>query len=212
MDNLRGKVYPLFSKPVFIADLEITDSEKTILLNHYDNQEYYLARDKFEHEDSCKISKNKNILGELDWLNKKIEDKFQQFCDEVMHYENKIGIINSWFTKTNKNEESTYHHHSNFMWTGSFYFGNDENYQQKITLKNFNPSLLSVPSKEQNIYNSVAWTFTIKNNMVIYFPSELNHMISKNNNETIRKSLAFNMLPIDEVDNGVLKVKLHETQ
>ena len=57
MDNLKGEVYPLFSKPVFIADLEITDNEKTILLNNYDNQEYYLARDKFEHENSCKISK-----------------------------------------------------------------------------------------------------------------------------------------------------------
>ena len=212
MDNLNGTVYPLFSKPVFVAELDISPKEKEVILNHYNDQEYYLARDKSEHENSCKISINKNVLSEIDWLQNKIENKFQEFNKEVMHYKNKIGVINSWYTKTNKDEESTYHQHSNSMWTGSFYFDNDENHEQKITLKNFNPCSLFVPSERHNIYNSVAWTFTVKNNMAIYFPSELNHMVNKNNNNTTRKSLAFNMLPIDEVDDGVLKVKLHETQ
>ena len=210
MNNLKNEVVPLFSKPVFLTELIMSDEETKTLIDYYNKQDFYIARD--EHETSCEITTNKNVLNDLLWLNKKLEDRFEQFNKEILHYENKIGICNSWFTRTSKNQDTTYHHHANFMWTGSFYFGNDDNYDQYFSLRNFNNRPFYVPSKELNIYNADEWSWKIKNNMVIFFPSEMNHQLVKNKHNTIRKSLAFNMLPLGEINNGEFKVKFYENQ
>tara|TARA_A100001015_G_scaffold251573_1_gene290674 strand:+ start:303 stop:947 length:645 start_codon:yes stop_codon:yes gene_type:complete len=210
LDNLRSEVWPLFSKPVFVADIEMSNDETNNLLEHCNSQSYHQSQQEGGQENGCELSINKDVLGELDWMNKKIEDKFKQFSDEVMHYENNLSVVNSWYTKTHMNEDTLYHHHSNYMWSGTFYFGNDDKYEQRISFRDFNPGPFHVPNTKENIYNSNGWSFSLKNNMVIFFPSEMNHMVVKNKYDTIRKSLAFNMLPLGDIIIGGVKVKLHE--
>ena len=207
MDNIRNEVWPLFSKPVYLTDVLMSDDETKTLLNHYNNSEFHIAREKDDHAYSCDITTNRQVLTELPWLEQKITDRFKQFSDEIMHYENDFKIINSWYTRTFKGQETTYHQHANFMWTGSLYFGNDETYEQKISWRNYNTSGFYVPIKEANIYNTDEWNFKIRNNMVVFFPSEMYHTIVKNNHDTERKSLAFNMLPVGDIINGEATIK-----
>jgi len=212
LDNIRNEVFPLFSKPVFVTDVLMSDKETEILLTNFDNQEYHTSHQEANQKNGCELSVNKNVLSDLEWLNKKIQDKFIQFNEEIMHYENSFNIVNSWYTKTHKNEDTMYHHHSNYMWSGTFYFGNDEKYEQSISFRDFNPGFFNVPSRKSNIYNSNGWLFNLKNNMLIFFPSELNHTIVRNNHDTIRKSLAFNMLPSGDINIAGLKTKFDESK
>ena len=54
--------------------------------------------------------------------------------------------------------------------------------------------------KEWNIMTSQAWSITPKKNLLVFFPSYLEHRIV--NNKGMRRSLAFNIVPIGEYGSG----------
>jgi hypothetical protein len=205
-------VIPLFSKTIYITNVELNEDEESKLNNIYYKSEFTTARDCDQDNDSCDLSKNLQILNNnnLLFLKEKIMNSFHHFSKDVLKYKNDFIITNSWFTKTQKGQSSVPHSHSNHMFSMVYYWGNEDTDDNKIEFKNYNTSSFYIHPKEQNIYNSNDWIFKINNSMLVIFPAEVPHLITKNKNNNIRKSLAMNLLPkgyIGSADGEVQLIK-----
>ena len=64
----------------------------------------------------------------------------------------------------------------------------------------FSHSDFNLTPREWNIMNSCSWNISPEKNLLIFFPSYLEHRII--NNRGKRKSLAFNIVPIGEYGTG----------
>ena len=56
--------------------------------------------------------------------------------------------------------------------------------------------MISDKSADLNLHNSKTWDIKPKKNMLIFFPSYLEHSILDNKSKRPRHSLAFNLIPI----------------
>jgi len=122
-----------------------------------------------------------------------------------MKYQNNIKITNSWLTKTNINNYSHYHNHTNSFLSGVFY-PNADNSTAEISFMNFNTSSFKGSLLEKNFDNSDLIFIKPIKNLLVIFPSEIYHRIEKQKNIKTRYSLAFNTLPIGEFGEADSKI------
>ena len=204
MTLISGEIYPIFSSPIFIMNLE----------EYLDD--FYL---KFKNEynfintknSPCFVSERKNILNDHLELKEIILNYFNIYKDNILKYESTdFEITTSWITKTSEGDHSHLHHHKNSCFSGILYFDTIEN-GGKLRFNNIglNPSsfLLNDPS-EFNIYNSTSWNISPQKNMIVFFPSYLFHKIETHNSNIIRYSLAFNIMPMNTFGDADSKVNL----
>ena len=128
----------------------------------------------------------------------RIEKIFLKAFKKVpLGYKNDFKITTSWGTKMEKNEVSNFHNHKNTFWSGVFY---PEDSDGDIEFRNPCTNLTSffIEPKEYNIYNANGYYVKPRKNMIIFFPSYLEHRICAHKNENPRYSLAFNMVPIGD--------------
>lgn len=208
---MRNDIWPLFSKTMYVTDVILNQDEESKLNKIYDNIEFNKARRNAEHNKSCEISKELRLFQchPLTFLEEKIMERFHNFSKNIMHYDNNFIITNSWFTKTHKGQESMLHAHKNHMYSMVYYWGNEETEDNKIEFKNYNSATsFNLSTKEKNIYNSDEYGFKVNNGMLIVFPTEVHHMILENKNNSIRKSMAMNLLPTGTIGTGDSAVEL----
>jgi len=55
--------------------------------------------------------------------------------------------------------------------------------------------------KDYNVYNSIEYYFRIEPGLILFFPSEMHHKILTNRSNKTRFSLAFNFIPIGNINN-----------
>ena len=100
-----------------------------------------------------------------------------------------------------------FHQHHNSYYSGLYYFDDYEVNSGNICFLNpltrFN-NFLILPDKDQdcNIHNSKEWEIRPERNMVIFFPSYLEHTILSNTSKKPRHSLAFNLIPFGKYGVG----------
>ena len=95
------------------------------------------------------------------------------------------------------------------MYSMVYYWGNEETEDNKIEFENYNSATsFNLSTKEKNIYNSDEYGFKVNNGMLIVFPTEVHHMILENKNNSIRKSMAMNLLPTGTIGTGDSAVEL----
>lgn len=104
--------------------------------------------------------------------------EFYKYSYDILHYSNKFKITTSWFTKSEKNQSSNYHNHSNSMFSGILYIQTNKS-SGNISFQNFNDSRYKLDSFKYNIYNSTEYTFQPQDGLLILFPSEVHHKILK---------------------------------
>lgn len=189
-------VLPLFSKPIYVTNIDLTIDENKMLQN-------FCKKQKFNNFD---VTKNKNILNEnkLDFLSNKILHYFNNFKNDVLNYENKFVITTSWLTKLlPKKSGGDYHIHSNCMFSAVFYINVDDK-SGNICFEHFNDNNWHLIPREKNynLYNSKEFFITPKKNDLIIFPSNLRHKVLKNNSSIIRYSLALNLIPIGKIGSN----------
>ena len=101
-------------------------------------------------------------------------------------------ITQSWLNYTYESERHHRHIHTNSIVSGVFYINVDEQDQIHF-FKNTN-ELISFDKKNSNEYNSVETSVSVKNNMLLLFPSQLSHSVDTvNSKDHCRISLAFNV-------------------
>ena len=207
---IRDDVWPLFSKTMYVTDIKLNENEENKLNDVYFNSEFRRARNSEEHDHSCELSKDLQIFdnNNLMFLKEKVMKRFHHFSKNIMKYDNDFVITNSWFTKAQKGQSSVPHSHHNHMFSMVYYWGNEETQDNKIVFKNYNASPFYIHSKEPNIYNSDEWGFKVNNGMLVIFPAEVHHLLAENKNDSIRKSMAMNLLPTGFIGSSDSEVQL----
>ena len=187
-------IIPLFSKVFYIKNLNI-DSKKIVSLI---DKDFGKIDSDFGNAASSTDSKQVLEKKKFKFSKKQVMEEFNFFTKEVLKYENKFKMSTSWFTKTNKNQQSNYHCHSNCMMSGILYIQVDEN-SGDINFTDYSMTRFLLNPKEPNLYNSRSWRFKPENGMVIFFPSEVYHKILESHSSIERYSLAFNFIPIGDI-------------
>ena len=87
-----------------------------------------------------------------------------------------------------------------------YYFDDYEENSGNICFLNpltrFNNFLIVPDKSDYNIHNSNDWNIKPEKNMVLFFPSYLEHAILDNRSKKSRHSLAFNIVPMGKYGNG----------
>lgn len=208
---MKFDILPIFSKPIFITILDLSKLQKKTISEVIDEEEFVNSAVNQNYNNEVSLSgKNIKILNKnkLHFLKTKILDVFSYYKNEILSfYNNDFDITTSWLTKTNFNQSSNFHKHSNSMFSGIYYHNVSEK-TGDICFENFNDTNFQIIPKNYNIYNSKQISLTPKINSVIIFPSEIYHKIKQNNSKDIRHSLAFNILPIGNMGEGDSKINL----
>lgn len=142
-------------------------------------------------------AKNFHILRKFPNAEKVLTAHFQKFMDDNFGYPGlKWQITTSWLVKIEKGQSVHYHKHQNSIWSGVFYFG--EYTKNTIPLAFRNPIKEAEPfqlgAHMDNRMGSDA-AVTPEHNLLICFPSRINHYSRPSEEDKPRYSLAFNLCP-----------------
>ena len=127
-----------------------------------------------------------NLLDDYPQMKKVFTDLVFRTLGDIENVK-KIKITTSWFTATEPNTTPTLHRHKNSWYSGVYYF---QDSYSGILFKN--PIERDIDTYGETTTN---WRLIPEKNQLIIFPSYLHHKIEKNISDTVRHSLAFNIMP-----------------
>ena len=118
-----------------------------------------------------------------------------------MGYANRFDITTSWLTLNNKGEAVQVHNHKNCYWSAVYYYGHygGKGSGGEFCLTNPLPDMSSYRPNLKNV-NKFTTPLTMvppQRKDLIIFPSFIQHSVTPHNSDIPRKSLAFNIAPID---------------
>ena len=161
-----------------------------------EKQKKYLSELEQKPNEGNHTSAYRTVLKEkkLQGLNNWILNRVESFYEEVYKpkKDNEIYITQSWCNYSNKNQWHHKHAHPNSFISGIYYVNADES---KDTVTFFNKDeyqRIDIPPRDFNLWNSRSWWFNIKSDMLVIFPSSLQHMVEQVNSDKTRISLSFN--------------------
>lgn len=200
------EIIPLFSKPLYISELNDVDFKK--YLNIIKNFEWLFSGEKKDKSLSY-VSNDRYILERKDFktLKQKILKEFNVYKGQVLRFKNDFEITTSWLTLTDKNRYSILHNHTNCMFSGILYLNANEN-DGDLYFENVSDKRYYLIPEEYNVYNSHSQNIKPKTGKILFFPSEMYHQILKNNTKNNRVSLAFNLIPKGYIGKGDSYLKM----
>tara|TARA_X000001382_G_scaffold77065_1_gene53908 strand:+ start:1449 stop:2048 length:600 start_codon:yes stop_codon:yes gene_type:complete len=158
-------------------------------------QKKYLLSLKRKNNIGNEISLGRNVLEnkELKVLKNWIINNINIYFEEIYKPKSKVKlyITQSWCNYTKENQYHHRHRHPNSFISGVYYIDVNEQ-KDKITFFNDIYKQLNIEASEYNLYNSTSWFFNLKNNSLVLFPSNLEHMVESVTSKTERVSLSFN--------------------
>tara|TARA_R100000278_G_scaffold408_1_gene926 strand:- start:19 stop:621 length:603 start_codon:yes stop_codon:yes gene_type:complete len=184
-------VLPLFSSPLAMTIID----EDTEELNTYENSGIE------------KSNKSRRILKKYPKIENILLKKFKEYSENVLKYNNNYKITTSWITNIEEGKDSTEHFHKNSLYSGVYYF--QDNYPKGCaSIEFFSPIVqlsdfwILPKDSDCEIMNSHTWFIKPQPKLLLFFPSYLRHKINIHKNNKIRRSLAFNIIPIGEYGSG----------
>ena len=190
------KTLPLFASYV-----------STIELNHNIKELKNFNEDFGEsgNEGSCSISKDKRVLEKYPETKKLLLDTFKKIAKEEFEYKEDFIITTSWFTKTEKTQDSNLHRHKNSFYSGVYYYGdrydsNCGNLVLSSPVQELSDFLITPES--WNFFNATTFQIYPQPSLVVFFPSYIVHKFESNYSNNSRYSLAFNIVPIGFYGEG----------
>ena len=198
-------IHLLFPKVVAEAKIGLSQYEKAELSKVYEETTFVPTR-PFDVEthgtNVIEMSDTITILDRVPFLKQKVIDTFYDFKNNLLRYEKTdFKLTTSWFTKTRKGQVNGYHKHANQFYSCVYYFDNP--HPVEITFEDFNPGHhWEVTPIEWNPLNRGDWSFHVKNDNMLMFPSEVYHRIQPFKGEGVRKSIAINFTPTGEFGFG----------
>ena len=105
-----------------------------------------------------------------------------------------------WITYCAPGKYHMEHFHSNSLITGVYYFQDqDVNVSSPLIMHNRNTNFFK--NMFGNKIEEDMYLIPYLKNRLVLFPSDINHSVPSNHSKTIRKSLAFNVLPVGCIGN-----------
>jgi len=198
-------IHSIFSTPIYISKLnrELTSQELKFI---EENKKLFL-----KNEGNIS-SKNNYILNEKPFLNlkKELDLKVKNYFEKVISPANNIipYITQSWLNYTETNQYHHKHEHPNSLVSGVFYINCHEELDKIKFFKKDIYQIIKPEIKNWNVWNSEAWSFVVKTQDIIMFPSSLTHMVENKEGTNTRISLAFNVFIKGTVGNEENLTKL----
>ena len=187
-------IHQLFSKVIFETKLNFSKKELNKFISDFKK---FSLKNISESNNTTKATNNKHLLKNKKFklLKDNLLKEFNSFKNSVLKYEKcNFDITTSWLAVSNSGNEGIYHNHQNSFYSGVYYLKTPEN-GGNIKFRDYSNKNFYIPPSIENCYNSVEWGFKVKENLLLFFPSESYHVISKNNSKKDRVSLAFNIMP-----------------
>jgi uncharacterized protein (TIGR02466 family) len=105
-----------------------------------------------------------------------------------------LKIRHSWLTRHYPGELNPTHTHTTSLFTCCTYLQTDEGcgdivFRKDTNYLNLFPSMIDLDYHTRNLINTKVYSITPKNNMIVFFPSHLQHETQPNNSETTRYAL-----------------------
>jgi len=145
-----------------------------------------------------KVSKNYKILKKYSSLNKKIHTAISDYIHNTLCLKRDFQIVSSWMTKTETGCESYFHSHTNCWLSACFYFDHGSPIKFRRQRESFTDSAVT----SYNAFNSQTWDVSPQKNLLLIFPSHVEHKIERNESDVPRYSLAINILPKGNFGKG----------
>tara|TARA_B100001094_G_scaffold39918_1_gene34529 strand:+ start:85 stop:753 length:669 start_codon:yes stop_codon:yes gene_type:complete len=193
--NDTETIIPIFSTILHPRELVVTEKQTNDLMNLTQTIEWISKKEPDIRSKSIYLIKEHK---ELHWLGESIFDCFNNFKNNILKYnDTNFVMTTSWLTYTPSGSSSIFHNHTNTMWSGVFYFGNEEGINTGITFSSFGNMMngFNVVPTEYNDWNCSSYDWHPKNNSVLFFPSQTPHSVIKNTSKQNRYSIAFNLMP-----------------
>lgn len=200
------KIENLFPTPIGIFNFneKISEKEKNFLLDQpqRSNEGNTSSVNKY-------ILKQKILSNITTFIEKSLHEYFMAtICPKN---DVRLKITQSWINWTQPNQYHHKHLHANSLISGCFYINANKN-TDKIFFFRDEPNIITFPPIEWNLYNSKSWWLPIGSNELIFFPSNLTHMVKPVEGDDTRISLAFNTFPIGDIgdENDLTALRLEK--
>lgn len=193
----------LFPTPVgfFKFDEGLTEDQIKFLVDQEqrDNDGNSSSVDKY-------ILKHKKLFDLTNFIEKCL---FQYFTMTINPKNDvRLRITQSWVNWTKPKQFHHRHAHPNSLISGCFYVNANKSTDKIFFYKDeYQP--IKFPPVEWNIYNSNSWWLPVGTNDLIFFPSNLTHMVQPVDGDDTRISLAFNTFPVGYVGDENELTALH---
>ena len=153
----------------------------------YNDQLHWIHRQESDVGTSHMISKNHNVLDDpiLNDLRMWIDDNIKRYYTNLLACDNEPYITQSWINFLDKGMYTHQHSHYNSVVSGVFYLSAND----RLTFYK-GGSGIKINTTKDNFYNSEAYHLNVKDNMLVLFPSTLQHSTPVVNDKRI--SIAFN--------------------
>tara|TARA_X000000368_G_scaffold107073_1_gene83108 strand:+ start:257 stop:916 length:660 start_codon:yes stop_codon:yes gene_type:complete len=198
---MNYNVIPAFPSPVIMVDVEEDTSE---LLEHDQYSVSHEQKDDYE-----KPVASQRVLEKYPKTKEILLNKFISVAEEVLGYKKRnYTITTSWFTLNNKGEGSQLHKHKNSFWSCVYYYqeeypeGTGQILFDNPNVEKFDFYFSAGDIKEINNNNSLSCVIPPQPNLLLIFPSYLQHQILTHKRDQHRSSLAFNIVPLGSWGDG----------
>jgi uncharacterized protein (TIGR02466 family) len=204
MNNFE--VLALFPTPLYISfcDIDIQESVKIFETCKLQTVEQQWQNDYgLRSENTYVLDQEKCNLLRL-WILEHVKN----FAQKLLNFENlDFAITQSWVSIKSKGQRHTAHRHPNSIISGVFYW---EEYEQmpiifhkpEATGTYSSLKMTTLPGKNNFPYSWDSYAVSPKKNSLILFPSHLKHSVDSLQTDTIRKCLAFNVMPKKIIGNN----------
>ena len=198
MDNNTKIVHNLFPTAVAIYNIkrELSNDEIQFILEQ-EKKPNMGNSNSADH----KILRTRELSGICGFIEDSLEDYLCSVYDPQL--EVSLKITDSWCNYTEQGQYHHRHNHPNSLISGVFYPQADAN-SDKIYFYKSLTSMIRIPPREWNIWNSDSWWLSVGTGDLVIFPSALEHMVEPVERLGMRISLSFNTFPVGVIEDSKL--------
>lgn len=190
-------IAPLFPTPVVFFELnrELTKKELKFLSNQEFSSNVYNVTSS-----NSKILEDKKMKHLKKWIQECFNQAFQEiYCPK---FSVKLKITQSWLNYNKPNEAHHKHVHPNSFLSGVFYAQAEKEKDNIVFYKKTEYPQIQFEQSAFHDFNSNERLIHVNTNMLVVFPSSLEHSVNPVNVEKVRISLAINTFPVGIVGNS----------
>jgi len=195
----KSEILELFPTPVYAT---MIPENLASVIPFLDKQDMNTESDEANYGQR---SKDSYILNKLECTDLKnfILECVQDFADNTLLYNyEEYRLSQSWISYKHPGQHHTLHSHPNSLISGCFYYGPIEKNTPAIKfhkiMGGFNQGTIVPKTKTDKRNSKFAWldfAVDFQPGLLLLFPSYLHHSVPINKSDSVRRSLAFNIVP-----------------
>lgn len=187
---VNSEVLELFPTPLYVGKLDdgVTDAEFEFVNN---DALYTFSKDN-PGENTGTHHNHVLNFPELSRIKNFIQEHLDFYAENIMCVENKIHPTISWLNKNKQGTSHYRHYHVNSIISGVFYFTDEPAPITFHNEKNFSFNPLKWDPFRYNQFNSTKSDAQVQKNILLLFPSFVEHSVQPNRSNDPRISLSFN--------------------